>query len=150
MSCFQLETMNSLALLLTLIVLLHVLIPNINRFQPDLRVRVMVFIATFNNISVKSWMSVLLLQETGIRTHFVSGDMIGLGICCLSPPSTIFQLYRGGQFYWWRKPEDPEKTTDLPRIRQTLLHNVVSNTPRHEWDYTNNASGYRHQLHRQL
>jgi hypothetical protein len=27
--------------------------------------------------------------------------------------STIFQLYRGGQFYWWGTPEYLEKTTDL-------------------------------------
>jgi hypothetical protein len=34
--------------------------------------------------------------------------------------STIFQLYRSGKFYWKRKPEYPEKTTDLPQINDKL------------------------------
>jgi len=59
----------------------------------EVRFGVMVFNATFNNISVISWRSVLLVEETGVHG----------------------KKHRSVASHW-----------------QTLPHNVVSSTPRHE------------------
>ena len=45
-----------------------------------------------------------------------TGKWIGLGLWCLTPLSTIFQLYRGGQILLM------EETTDLLQVADKLYH----------------------------
>jgi hypothetical protein len=63
-----------------------------------------------------------LKQDTQFKVTYVGPrDLIDFHFC-LTPLSALYQLYHGDQFYWWKKPEYPERTTGHGQATGKLYH----------------------------
>lgn len=67
--------------------------------------------------------SKLTLYEDDVYIYKCASRFL-LVLWCLTALSKMLHLYRGSQGFCWRKPEEPEKPTDLSHVTDEHFHNI--------------------------
>jgi hypothetical protein len=112
----------------------------------------------FSSQKCFSWCNCRHLNNSWLLRLYTDKYRDGLGLWCLTSLSVIFHLYRGGQFFWWRKLEyHPWRsvldTTFCDKVCQWLttcrwyssfLHQK-NWPPRYKWNIT--ESDVKHHAH---
>jgi hypothetical protein len=62
-----------------------------------------------------------ILVDIMFKLSFLRSGLVWF-LRCLTPLSAIFQLY------WWRKPEYPDKTINMPQVTDKLYHIMLYRT----------------------
>ena len=93
----------------------------------------------------------------GFSRENITNPLILGELWCLGLLPTLFRLYRGGQFYWWRKPEYTQKATDMSQFTETIyyimlyrVHLAMSRiqTPKFSGDSTDYIDSWKSNYHR--
>jgi hypothetical protein len=81
-------------------------------------------ISLYSNVSWRLSFKISIEGPSWFLLYGFTNDIcwFGLVLWFSMPLSTIFQLFRGGQFYLWG---ETEKTRPVESHLQTLSHNVV-------------------------